>query len=376
MVCTAVTTICGVWLAYGEPPNLIMKANLYPQLGNAFFLRYCAPAAIASYLRRRLGAARQASGPARRSREHGRHRRERRRRAVSAGVAPRRSHDASRIDRRPRTGSWTAARRRSSSGCARGESLGLAMIRADVPSRRVALLLGHFVSEELADGLDRHYVLDNAGQLRGGVLRPNWPSTPCSRRWRNSGGGRRRSAPSRWCRSSVCWSSTVSITTCRCFWRRSPGFLAALPAIAGIPKMRALAHPRGAAGIRGILLSVSAVPVDYAADARGLLRLHARPHSATASTRSGTRTVAFAQFLGSTFLSAILDNNVVADFASRGAARPRHRRPASLRDGADRRLCARRLLDAHRLCTVGRGVRVHPTRRRRALHALSSGSAR
>ena len=30
MVCTAVTTICGVWLAYGEPPNLIMKANLYP----------------------------------------------------------------------------------------------------------------------------------------------------------------------------------------------------------------------------------------------------------------------------------------------------------------------------------------------------------
>ncbi len=39
MVCTAVTTICGVWLAYGEPPNLIMKANLYPHLGNAFFLR-------------------------------------------------------------------------------------------------------------------------------------------------------------------------------------------------------------------------------------------------------------------------------------------------------------------------------------------------
>ena len=49
MVCTAVTTMCGMWLAYGEPPNLIMKANLYPHLGNAFFLRYCAPAAIVSY---------------------------------------------------------------------------------------------------------------------------------------------------------------------------------------------------------------------------------------------------------------------------------------------------------------------------------------
>ena len=46
MVCTAVTTICGIWLAYGEPPNLIMKANLYPYLDNAFFLRYCAPAAV------------------------------------------------------------------------------------------------------------------------------------------------------------------------------------------------------------------------------------------------------------------------------------------------------------------------------------------
>jgi Na+/H+ antiporter NhaD/arsenite permease-like protein len=32
----------------------------------------------------------------------------------------------------------------------------------------------------------------------------------------------------------------------------------------------------------------------------------------------GASHVAFAQFLGCTFLSAILDNNVVADFASRG----------------------------------------------------------
>ena len=33
---------------------------------------------------------------------------------------------------------------------------------------------------------------------------------------------------------------------------------------------------------------------------------------------SSGRIVAFAQFLGCTFLSAILDNNIVADFASRG----------------------------------------------------------
>ena len=42
MVCTAVTTICGIWLAYGEPPNLIMKANLAPHLDSVFFLKYCA----------------------------------------------------------------------------------------------------------------------------------------------------------------------------------------------------------------------------------------------------------------------------------------------------------------------------------------------
>ncbi len=50
MVCTTVTTVCGIWLAYGEPPNLIMKANLHPFLDDAFFLRYCAPIAVACYL--------------------------------------------------------------------------------------------------------------------------------------------------------------------------------------------------------------------------------------------------------------------------------------------------------------------------------------
>src|SRR5262249_53967312 len=50
MLCTAVTTICGVWTAYGEPPNLIMKANLHPLLTNAFFLYYGVPVAVVSYL--------------------------------------------------------------------------------------------------------------------------------------------------------------------------------------------------------------------------------------------------------------------------------------------------------------------------------------
>ena len=53
IVCTAVTTICGIWLAYGEPPNLIMMANLYPHLDNAFFVRYGLPASVAPASRTR-----------------------------------------------------------------------------------------------------------------------------------------------------------------------------------------------------------------------------------------------------------------------------------------------------------------------------------
>jgi Na+/H+ antiporter NhaD/arsenite permease-like protein len=37
VVSTVVTTVCGMWLAYGEPPNLIMKSNLSPPI--ASFLR-------------------------------------------------------------------------------------------------------------------------------------------------------------------------------------------------------------------------------------------------------------------------------------------------------------------------------------------------
>src|SRR5258708_14645697 len=50
VVSTVITTVSGMWMAYGEPPNLIMKANLYPNLDNAFFLRYCFPIAFGSYL--------------------------------------------------------------------------------------------------------------------------------------------------------------------------------------------------------------------------------------------------------------------------------------------------------------------------------------
>ncbi len=48
MTSVVTTTVCGMWLAYGEPPNLIMKSNL--NLSDTFFLIYCLPMAMVSLM--------------------------------------------------------------------------------------------------------------------------------------------------------------------------------------------------------------------------------------------------------------------------------------------------------------------------------------
>ena len=116
MVCTAITTICGVWTAYGEPPNLIMKANLYPNLDNLFFLFYGVPVAVAQLSRGRLADAWKAARAARRSRDHGCPRRERRRRPLSSGDPSRRGDDAGRTRRRARDRTFEGTSILSSSG--------------------------------------------------------------------------------------------------------------------------------------------------------------------------------------------------------------------------------------------------------------------
>lgn len=48
MVSVVLTTVCGMWLAYGEPPNLIMKSNL--NLPDSFFLTYTLPMALVTFV--------------------------------------------------------------------------------------------------------------------------------------------------------------------------------------------------------------------------------------------------------------------------------------------------------------------------------------
>ena len=95
------------------------------------------------------------------------------------------------------------------------------------------------------------------------------------------------------------------------------GFAAALPGIARIPKMRALAMRDAAQEyaeyyfLFPLFLSITLLT---SAGFFDVMRVLVVQGIATL----GQSHVAFAQFLASTFLSAILDNNIVADFASRG----------------------------------------------------------
>jgi hypothetical protein len=95
------------------------------------------------------------------------------------------------------------------------------------------------------------------------------------------------------------------------------GFFAALPGIARIPKMRALAVREATLEyaeyyfLFPLFLSITLLTAaGFFDQMQGLIR-----HGIQTLGQSH---VAYAQFLGSTFLSAILDNNIVADFASRG----------------------------------------------------------
>ena len=191
MVCTTVTTICGVWLAYGEPPNLIMKANLHPYLGNAFFLRYCAPGRRRHLSRHRLAAAQAAARAAASiSSEMD---------VIDANAEDVRFLQATRhgevmtpveLVEAP-CGHLRAGRRASSSGCGAASRSASRSSRKMCRWRRRAAAAGPLRDARNSPTvLDRHYMLDAAGRRRGAMQAEQWPSTRCWRPWR----GRRRRA--------------------------------------------------------------------------------------------------------------------------------------------------------------------------------------
>lgn len=318
LVCTTVTTICGIWLAYGEPPNLIMKANLHPYLDNAFFLRYCAPAAVACYLviawqlKQKIGGGRvpldtmdviDANAEDVRFLQATRHG------EVISGIQLIESNAAELGDRADRV----IERMRN------GETLGIALVHEDVPQTTRQNLLGYFVSEELAEPLDRHYVLDAAGDHRGALGAETVVDETIARFAK-----RRRQAQKVGAFALVPFVGLLIAHgidhTLPLFVASFAGFLVALLGILNIPKMRALALREARHEyaeyyfLFPLFLSITLLTKAGFFDALQMLIHHG-------IETLGHGHMAFAQFIGCTFLSAILDNNVVADFASRALHR-------------------------------------------------------
>jgi Na+/H+ antiporter NhaD/arsenite permease-like protein len=318
MVCTTVTTVCGIWLAYGEPPNLIMKANLHPYLDNAFFLRYCAPAAFAAYLviawelRKRLG---------------GEHIDLENMDVIDAYAQDVRFLQAARhgdvltpielIENHERElGEKTeavVARLRA------GESVGIALVRENLPEALRKKLLGHFVGEGPAEALDRHYVLNAAGDHAGALAAERSVdeaiAVAAPRRRRAQQIGALALAPFI---GMLIWHGIDHNVPL--FLASFAGFFVALLGIFNVPKMRALALREARHEFSEYyFLFPLFLSITFLTKAGFFDQLQAVIHQGVEAL--GIAHVAFAQFLGSTFLSAILDNNVVADFASRALHR-------------------------------------------------------
>jgi hypothetical protein len=315
ILCTTVTTICGVFSAYGEPPNLIMRANLAPHLGNDFFLFYCGPVAVVAYfvvawqLRQQLRGRRIDLAAMD---------------VIDANVADVRFLQATRHGEvltpveliEGHAAELGAATPRLMARIRSGESVGTALVHERVPEPIRRQLLGHFVSEELADALDRHYVLDAAGD-RGGAER----AARAVDRVVDDLGVRRRNAQRFGGLAIVPFAVMLilhgvepRVPLCAASFA---GFLFALPAIADIPRMRALAWREARTEyaeyyfLFPLFVSITLLTAAGFFDSIAVAVQHG-------ITALGPSHVALAQFLGSTTLSAILDNNIVADFASRG----------------------------------------------------------
>ena len=315
MVCTAVTTICGVWFAYGEPPNLIMKANLAPYLTNTFFLLYCGPIGVASYLvvarqlRRKLGTQQIKLDEMD---------------VIDANVEDVRFLQASRHGEvlipielvEDFAGELDGRADAVIERLRGGEPLGLALVHEDVEVGARRLLLGHYVTDELADGLDRHYLHLAASNFEAAFMAEQAVDEVLASMARS----RQRAQKI----AIFSLAPFTALLVVHGIWEQVPlflaafaGFAASLPAIWRIPNMRRLAMRETFLEYAeyyflfplfvSITLLTSAGFFDVM---QNLIQVGIQT--------LGQANVAFAQFLGATFLSAILDNNIVADFASRG----------------------------------------------------------
>lgn len=314
MVSTVVTTVCGMWLAYGEPPNLIMKANLHPYLDNAFFLRYCLPVAIGSYFVVAWNLRKKLKGKLVEIDKLD---------ILDLHMADVRFLQAVRhgevlipsefiVNHKNELGShFDAVEKRISEG----ESFGTAMVMEDVPKEVRKKLIGLFLSENLSDDLDNHYEhLKNKNSNND----KNW-MIEIKKTFQSM---RHQKIKAQWI-GGVSFIPFVGFLILHAFNHNVPlfvasfaGFFVAVLGVVSIANMRRLALREAMHEYKEYLFLIPLFFSITLLQKVGFFNLLAE------SLRSGIEKVgvshiAYVQFTGATFLSAILDNNVVADFSSR-----------------------------------------------------------
>jgi len=314
MMATVITTVSGMWLAYGEPPNLIMKANLHPLLTDGFFLRYCLPAALASYLLvllRLRPALRDKIVDFRR-----------------LDILDRHTADV-RFMQADRHGEVVlpvefAEEHREAIGAHypavverlhRGVPFGEALVNEKVPRDTRLRLLGRYLAEDISETLDDYYV----HVFGRNDHKADESAVALDRRLEKMRGPRR--TVQRWaCLSFLPFVGLLILHAVNhdvpLFFASWAGYATAFLAIALRKKMRSLAwreawhETQEYLFLIPLFFSISLLQkTDFFSHlARGLQ---------WGLEHGGLMAVAAAQFIGTGLLSALLDNNVVADFAGR-----------------------------------------------------------
>lgn len=314
IVSTVITTVSGMWLAYGEPPNLIMKANLHPLLDDAFFIRYGLPAAVGSWAVVAWNISQRLKG--------------RRINLKKLDLLDRHTADLRFLQAARHGEVMTPVEFLSSHAEAlgpvydrvvhqlhKGTPLGEALVNENVDRATRLKLMGIFTAENLSEILDDYYVHvfgKNDHKADDSAVR-------LARALENVGRNRSRAqligtlafVPFIALLITHAMNHHVSL-----FWASGIAFLVALLALSKVPKARRLALREATLEFKEYLfllplfLSISLLQKTgfFSVISEGL-------HWGIA--KAGVSHVAYGQFWFCTVLSALLDNNVVADFAAR-----------------------------------------------------------
>ena len=316
---TLLTTICGIWLSYGEPPNLIMAANVLDAQGrrvlsDQYFLTYCLPAALLAFavlaweLRRVLQGVHIDLAQVD---------------LLEKNAATLRFSQAMRLGRvltevelldehSARLGAYHAP---VLAALQAGHSVGDALVGQHVPAPLRQFLLGQWVGIENAAAVDAHFVAraqqdtaraQHAASVVSDALRPMALRRVYSRRWGAVG-------LLVFVALLVLHSATHVVPL---FVPPLLGFVVAVRGLYPFAHLRTLVLAEALHEIAEYLFLIPLFVAVSFLTWSGFFQSLAAPMQHSIDTL-GRGPVALQQFGLATVLSAVLDNNIVADFASR-----------------------------------------------------------